>query len=108
MRAIIEYPVKTININDERDIYQVDTGPVAWPDLSRRCERNVEAISLAFVAFNVPHFADFVIEAPTPIVEGGREVCRVHHYSRRVSLAARNRLFCVENGGGGTADPHLS
>ena len=95
LRAIIECPVKTMNINDENDIYQVDTGPVAWPDLSKRYDRTVESLSLAFVAFNAPHFADFAIEVPTPIIEGGREVCRVHHYMRRVSLPAKNNLFCV-------------
>lgn len=94
MRAVIECPVKTMNVNDERDCYQVDTGPVAFPDLTKRYERMVDAISLAFVAYNVPHFADFVIEAPTPIVENGREVTRVFHYSQIRSLPARNTLFC--------------
>ena len=97
MRAIIEYPIKTMNINDERDIYQVDTGPVVWPDLSQRHDRNIESISLAFVAFNVPHFADFVIEEPVVISENGRDICSVYHYSKIISLAATNTLFCLGN-----------
>lgn len=88
LRAIIEFPVKTMNIHDKRDLYQVDTGPVAFPDLSRRFPRPAEALSLAFVAFNAPGSADFVIEAPTSIGEA-----RVMHYSRLESLAATNRLF---------------
>lgn len=96
LRAIIEYPVKTMNIHDERDLYQVDTGPIALPDLSRRPERFADAFSLAYIAFNVPHFADVVIEDETPITHDGRVVTRVHHYSRRLSLCARNRLFAVE------------
>ena len=47
-----------------------------------------EALSLAFVAFNAPGSADFVIEGPTPIAESGREVARVYHYSRLESMAA--------------------
>ena len=85
LRAIIEYPVKTMNINREQNIYQVDTG-------------HVEGISLAFVAFNASHFADFIIECPTPIRENGKEgkeICRVYHYSRRVSLMAKNRLYAI-------------
>ena len=95
LRAVIECPVKTMNINDERDLYQVDTGPVAWPDLAKRADRLVETISLAFVAFNAPHFADFVIEAPTPIGSGGQACCEVLHYSRIESLPAKNRLYAI-------------
>jgi hypothetical protein len=95
LRAIIEYPVKTMNIHDGKDLYQVDTGPIAFPDLSQRRERLADGISLAFVAFNTPGFADFVIEDVTPIREGGREVTRVRHYSRIVSLPAVNRLFGI-------------
>ncbi|MBM3725241.1 MAG: hypothetical protein FJW40_07445 [Acidobacteria bacterium] len=96
LRAIIEFPVKTMNIHDTRDLYQVDSGPVAFPDLSRRYPHPAEALSLAFVAFNAPGFADFVIEAPAPVSESGREVTRVHHYSRLESLPAANRLFACE------------
>ncbi|MBL8218561.1 MAG: hypothetical protein JNL62_05005 [Bryobacterales bacterium] len=96
LRAIIEFPVKTMNIHDQRDLYQVDSGPVAVPDLSRRYTRPAESLSLAFVAFNAPGSADFVIEGPAPITEAGREVTRVHHYSRLDSLPATNRLFACE------------
>lgn len=69
LRAIIEFPVKTMNIHDARDLYQVDTGPIAFPDLTRSFDRPAESLSLAFVAFNAPDSADFVIESPTPISE---------------------------------------
>ena len=96
----IEYPVKTMNIHDSRDLYQVDTGPLAWPDLSTRPERLVDSLALAFVAFNAPDFADFVVEAPTPITDAalaqeGQELCKVHHYSRVLTLPATNRLYAL-------------
>ena len=97
MRAIIEYPVKTMNIHDERNMYQVDTGPVAFPDLSTRYDRAVESISLAYVAINAPHFADFVRETRTPIAEADKTLCEVYHYSDVKSLPAKNTLFCVGN-----------
>jgi len=90
LQAIMEYPVKTMNTNRANDIYQVDTGPVAFPDLSQRRARHVDALALAFVVFNAPHFADFVLEAPTRV---GDE--QVYHYSKLVSLAAVNRLYAV-------------
>lgn len=96
MRAIIEYPVKTINIHHERDLYQIDTGPVAFPDLTRGLDDAAEGLSLAYVAFNVESFADFVIEAPTQIQGEGGAVCNVHHYSRLSSLPAKNTLWAFE------------
>ena len=94
-----------MNTHRGRNMYQVDTGPVAFPDLTRRHERNVDGISLAFVAFNEPDHASFVLEVPTPIlsentkgakVEKGTELCNVHHYSHRLTLPAKNRLYAVE------------
>lgn len=96
LRAIIEFPVKTLNIHDERNLYQVDTGPVAFPDLSARGTSFAESLSLAFIAFNAPHFADFVIEDVTPIKEGEREIAQVRHYERIISLPASNRLFALQ------------
>ena len=95
LRALIECPVKTMNTRREDDRYQVDTGPLAFPDLSTRPERLVDCLSLAFVAFNTPRFADFVVEAPTP-VDAHHPDLQVHHFSKIVSLPARNRLFAVE------------
>ena len=94
-RAIIEFPVKTININAERNLYQVDTGPVAWPDLAIRSNRLAYTISLAFVAFNSFSAADFIVEAPTSLVEDGKETGRVHHYSHILRLPAKNSIYSV-------------
>ena len=95
LRAIIEFPLKTLNIHDERDLYQVDTGPVAFPDLSQRHPTLAASLSLAFVAFNVPTFADFVVEDVTALKDN--EPAQVRHYSRTLSLPASNRLFALEN-----------
>jgi hypothetical protein len=96
LRTIMEYPVKTMNIHDRKNMYQVDTGPVLLMDLSANCERTVDAISLAYVAFNAPDFADFVIEQPTHISDGDQMASQVYHYSGIVSLPAINRLFAVK------------
>jgi len=95
LRAILECPVKTMNTQRDIDMYQVDTGPILFPDLSHRHARHVEAIALAFVAFNVPHFADFVVERPTEIESDGGESCQVHHYSELISLLSVNRLYAL-------------
>jgi len=95
LRAIIECPVKTVNIQPEKKQYQVDTGPIAFPDLDERHDPLIDALSLAFVAFNAPHFADFVIEQVIPVVEEGGGKHEVYHYSNPVSMPATNRVFAV-------------
>ena len=95
LRAVIEYPVKTMNIEAERSIYQVDTGPIALPDLTKRYDQPIECLKLAFVAFNAPHFADFVVEQPTAVVHDGLERPETYHYSNPFSLPAQNRLLAI-------------
>lgn len=97
LKAIIECPVKTMNISLDKMLYQVDTGPIALPDLSKRYEPRIDSLRLAFVAFNAPHFADFVIEQPTKVIEEEQEKCQIHYYSGPISLKAKNTLLAVED-----------
>lgn len=94
LRAVIEYPVKTLNTHRGRDLYQVDTGPIVLPDLTRRPQRLAETLQLAYVACNAPHFADFVVEARTAVGQpaAGAEV---YHYSQLLTLPATNRLHAL-------------
>lgn len=89
LRAIIEFPVKTMNTHRAADLYQVDSGPVALPDLQRH-EISADGLRLAFVAFNAVDFADFVIEVPTRV--GAEEV---YHFSELLTLVSANRLFAL-------------
>ncbi|MFC1525181.1 hypothetical protein ACFL6X_00030 [Candidatus Latescibacterota bacterium] len=91
LAAVVEFPVKTMNTHRGRDLYQVDSGPVILPDLMPR-PRMADGMDLAFVAFNAPEFADFVVEVPTQV----GEAAQTHHFSKRISLPARNRLFALE------------
>lgn len=95
LRAIIECPTKTMNVSLERELFQVDTGPIAFPDLTKRHEPAIACFNLAFIAFNAPGFADFVIEQPTPVIENGEEVCSIHHYSGPFSLPAKNTVMAL-------------
>lgn len=95
LQAIIEYPVKTLNTHRANDLYQVDSGPVVLPDLTERHKRHVDAMRLAFVAFNAPHFADFVIEARTQ-VSSDPGATEIYHYAEHLSLPAQNRLYALQ------------
>ena len=95
LRAVVEAPCKTMNISHPKKMYQVDTGPVAFPDLSKKYDDQIACLSPAFIAFNQPHFADFVIEAPTAVMDGEKEVATVYHYSKLQTVNGKNRIFAL-------------
>lgn len=95
LRAVIEAPCKTMNISHPEKMYQVDTGPIAFPDLSKKYDSQIDCLSLAFIAFNKSHFADFLIEAPTMVMEGEKELATVYHYSKITTLNVKNRIFAL-------------
>lgn len=95
--AVIEFPVKTINWQRDTGDWQVDTGPVLLPDLTVPADQWSSKLRLAFVAFNAPDWAEFLIDEPTPIHDGEKEVAKVFHYSRQFACPARNVLVAQED-----------
>ncbi|MBN2309410.1 MAG: hypothetical protein JXR94_10595 [Candidatus Hydrogenedentes bacterium] len=96
LQAIIECPVKTMNISHDQRMYQVDTGPVALPDLSKRYDPEIDCLKLAFIALNAPDFADFVVEQPTALSEDGTGEPETYHYSKPLSVPALNRVLSLD------------
>lgn len=94
---LLEYPVKTMNVNPETGMFQVDTGPVPLYDFADRSAEVMARFRWAYVAFNGFEQAYFVLQVPTPIVQGGVEVACPAHYSRIVCYPqARNSLLALE------------
>ena len=91
VQAVLEFPIKTMNANDIETKYQVDTGPLPFPDFRVPAQRHIERLSPAFVAYNAPHFADFVVQQPLAL-SGGFEVT---HYSRPFSLPAHTSVIAL-------------
>lgn len=92
LRCVLEYPVKTMNANDIRGMYQVDTGPVPFPHWESEVELIAGRFGLAYVTFNAPDEAYFVVLAPTELAPG----VGTPHYSRIVRLPARNEVLAVQ------------
>ena len=55
-----------------------------------------QKLRLAYVAFNAFDWAEFIVEEPTPVVQGGKEVATVHHYMGQVQTKARNVVLVQE------------
>ena len=79
-RVVIDHPVKTINYSERENVFQTDTGPILLPDFSRlkAGQPQIEALELAFSAFNAPTWVEFIVNAPTPVAPG----VNVNHYSK--------------------------
>ena len=88
-RAVIEYPVKTMNVNERDWIYQTDTGPTLYPDLEREPEDMIAGMQLAFSAFNCPEWIEFIVRAPTPLSDD----IDVYHFSKPGRWVAHNELI---------------
>ena len=86
--AVIEYPVKTMNANERDWVYQTDTGPILFPDLSVEPESLLEHLELAFAAFNCPDWIELIVRVPTQVAED----VSVFHYDRSVRLDAKNEV----------------
>ncbi len=87
--AVLEFPVKTMNASERDFIFQTDTGPVLMPDFSREPDDLIVGLEMAFVAFNCPDWAEFVVRVPTSVGEG----IEVYHYSKFVRLDTQNQVI---------------
>ena len=85
----LEFPIKTMNASERDLIYQTDTGPVILPDFSREPDDLIVGFELAFVAFNCPDRAEFIVRVPTPVGEG----IDVYHYSKAVRFDTQNQVL---------------
>jgi len=95
-RVIIDHPVKTVTYSERENAFQTDTGPILLPDLSParllRSEHLIDCFDLAYSAFNSAGWAEFIVNAPTPVGEG----ISVNHYSRPLRIEpVRNLLVEV-------------
>lgn len=94
-QVTIDYPIKTINVNDRRNIYQVDTGPLLLPNSEAQKEYAVQQFQLAFIAYSKPDEAYFVIQEPTPVNPDQPDSLQVSHYSRVFGQKVKNIVIAL-------------
>jgi hypothetical protein len=92
-RALIEYPIKTMNVQFEQKRMQVDTGPVIYPDLDSSEDSEIKKLHFAFVCFNVNDVAEFVLRAPTPVMRDGEQAGSYIDYSDVRRVAIKNTFY---------------
>jgi hypothetical protein len=95
LRATLEYPVHTMNYNDERTRFQVDTGPLIFPDLDVEAEHLIDTLSLAHAVYNKLDYVEFVLKRPTPVEIDGQTVTTIYHYSDFRNLNANTTFYAA-------------
>ena len=91
--AVLWYPVKTMNVRSDPYMFQIDTGPIILPDMT--LERpGIDDLALAFVAWNQPDWAEFVIQqAVDPSPASPDPGSRVGHYCAIRVMDTHNSIF---------------
>jgi hypothetical protein len=87
----IDFPIKTMNANEREFIYQTDTGPILFPDLSIPHNHLIATFRQAYVAVNCPDWAELILQVPTSLTDD----ISVNHYSKPIHLTTQNSIFKV-------------
>jgi len=95
LAARMEYPVRTSNIQASSGRWQVDAGPVLYPDFGRKPKLRVELFARAYVVFNDFSWAEIITYRPGPLMKEGKEAVRAGHYHDPARVQARSRLFAI-------------
>jgi hypothetical protein len=90
-RAVLEYPVKTMNVTREPARFQVDTGPLLLPDFASAAARPIERLAVAHVVYHTFDRAEFIVRAPTT-APGAAPATAHTDYSAVRALPARNEI----------------
>lgn len=93
IRALMEYPIKTMNVLRKPMRYQVDTGSLIVPDFGSTGKMQVERFDIAHVVCNRPDKGEFILRRPKEIIDGGRPLYSVTDYSVVQEYEGRNQLL---------------
>ncbi len=85
----VQYPIKTLNVNEIEQMIQPDTGPVLFPDLTKNYDQILENIELAFIAWNKNDYAEFVLRKEKNISQD----YSVFHYYEKQKLTVQNSMI---------------
>lgn len=96
-RAIIEYPIKTMNVRKDPASFQVDTGPVLVPRWDASDVAGPLRFDMAHVVYWQRDRAEFVLRRPHSVGEGREGPIQVTDYSElRFETAINSILGEVE------------
>lgn len=92
-KAVLEYPISYMNVHPPEGRFQVDVGPILYPDGSSTAELMVQRFHLAYVMYNELDEAEFALRLPTRVSESVQG--ETLHYSKIITTPVRHELFSL-------------
>jgi hypothetical protein len=91
--ATLEYPIKTMNVRQNPDNYQVDTGPLIIPRFDLLDQEPIIRFDVAHVVYWTSDYAEFVLRRPHTVGEKDGVAVQVTDYSEIRIEAAENEIW---------------
>ena len=100
-RAVLEYPVRTMNVlpvKAERvprapPQFQVDTGPLIVPGFDSTADRQIERFDMGYVVYQDFDQAEFILRRPVPVPSPEQPATETTDYSAVRIVPARNTIL---------------
>ncbi len=89
--ALLEFPVKTMNVNTELRCWQVDTGPLIVP-AEAAWAGDIDGFQVAFAAFRTTAWTEYLARGPLRLADGATTVDHFHEVS---VVTAANSLWAL-------------
>jgi hypothetical protein len=86
----LDYPIKTMNVNPERQLFQIDTGPLPFPRIEHSPGKLIDSFVPAFVAFKSLDRAEFILQQPTRLPG---ITTSVNHFEATHVVDAKTTIF---------------
>lgn len=93
LRAVLQYPVKTMNIARNPARFQVDTGPLLWAGRGLHGDRALEELQVAHVLYNTFDRAEFVAREAKEMSVGDTTCVLVTDYGPATLCSATNSIW---------------
>ena len=93
--AVLEYPVKTLNHHPEHRRFQVDTGPILWPDLASPEANPIGGSIWRSLPTTASDQAEFAKRVPTAVAGSAGGTFRIDDYQEVASAAVVNSLYAA-------------
>lgn len=91
--AVLEYPIKTMNVVADPPRYQVDTGPLLVPLFQSVAEEPIRRLAVAHIVYCLPDRAEFILRVPHPVGESDAGPVNVTDYSELHFSAAQHEIW---------------
>ena len=94
-KAILEYPIKTMNVIKSVPRFQVDTGPILVPNFDSNKKLKVDSLDIAHIVYNQFNRGEYISRKPVQIANTNDGPLSVTDYSELAKYAGINRLYAV-------------